>query len=61
MRPSNCHYLNFEGEIAIVIGRTARNIAYADAGHYIAGYSVAKLTSACTNSSAAPTPAPCFA
>ncbi len=41
VRPSNCHYLNFEGEIAIVIGRTARNIAYADAGHYIAGYSVA--------------------
>jgi 5-oxopent-3-ene-1,2,5-tricarboxylate decarboxylase / 2-hydroxyhepta-2,4-diene-1,7-dioate isomerase len=41
VRPSNCHYLNFEGEIAIVIGRTARNIAYTDAGHYIAGYSVA--------------------
>ena len=41
VRPSNCRYLNFEGEIAIVIGRTARNIAYADAGHYIAGYSVA--------------------
>ena len=41
VRPSNCHYLNFEGEIAIVIGRTARNIAYADAGHYIAGYTIA--------------------
>ncbi len=41
VRPSNCHYLNFEGEVAIVIGRTARNIAYADAGHYIAGYTIA--------------------
>jgi len=41
VRPSNCHYLNFEGEIAIVIGRTARNIAYADAAHYIAGYTIA--------------------
>jgi 5-oxopent-3-ene-1,2,5-tricarboxylate decarboxylase/2-hydroxyhepta-2,4-diene-1,7-dioate isomerase len=41
VRPSNCHYLNFEGEIAIVIGRTARNVSYADAGHYIAGYTIA--------------------
>jgi 5-oxopent-3-ene-1,2,5-tricarboxylate decarboxylase/2-hydroxyhepta-2,4-diene-1,7-dioate isomerase len=41
VRPSNCHYLNFEGEIAIVIGRTARNVNYADAGHYIAGYTIA--------------------
>jgi 5-oxopent-3-ene-1,2,5-tricarboxylate decarboxylase/2-hydroxyhepta-2,4-diene-1,7-dioate isomerase len=41
VRPSNCHFLNFEGEIAIVIGRTARNIAYADAAQYIAGYTVA--------------------
>ncbi len=41
VRPANCHYLNFEGEIAIVIGRTARNIAYADAAHYIAGYTIA--------------------
>ena len=41
VRPANCHYLNFEGEVAIVIGRTARNIGYADAGHYIAGYTIA--------------------
>jgi 5-oxopent-3-ene-1,2,5-tricarboxylate decarboxylase/2-hydroxyhepta-2,4-diene-1,7-dioate isomerase len=41
VRPSNCHYLNFEGEIAIVIGTTARNLSYADAGHYIAGYTIA--------------------
>ena len=41
VRPSNCKYLNFEGEVAIVIGRTARNIDLADAAQYIAGYSVA--------------------
>lgn len=41
VRPANCHYLNYEGEIAIIIGTTARNIALADAPHYIAGYSIA--------------------
>ncbi|MBW4029983.1 MAG: fumarylacetoacetate hydrolase family protein [Acidobacteria bacterium] len=41
VRPSNCRYLNYEGEVAIVIGRSARNIDVADAAHYIAGYSVA--------------------
>jgi 5-oxopent-3-ene-1,2,5-tricarboxylate decarboxylase/2-hydroxyhepta-2,4-diene-1,7-dioate isomerase len=41
VRPANCHYLNYEGEIAIVIGRTARNIELADAAHYIAGYTIA--------------------
>ncbi len=41
VRPSNCRYLNYEGEVAIVIGRTARNISLADAPHYIAGYTVA--------------------
>lgn len=41
VRPERCRWLNFEGEIAIVIGRTCRNISPADAGHYIAGYSVA--------------------
>jgi 5-oxopent-3-ene-1,2,5-tricarboxylate decarboxylase/2-hydroxyhepta-2,4-diene-1,7-dioate isomerase len=41
VRPANCHYLNYEGEIAIVIGRTARNIKLADAAHYIAGYTIA--------------------
>jgi 5-oxopent-3-ene-1,2,5-tricarboxylate decarboxylase/2-hydroxyhepta-2,4-diene-1,7-dioate isomerase len=41
VRPSNCKYLNYEGEIAIVIGRTARNITVADAPHYIAGYTIA--------------------
>jgi len=41
VRPSNCSWLNYEGEVAIVIGRTCRSIRYADAGDYIAGYTVA--------------------
>ena len=41
VRPSNCHYLNYEGEVAIVIGRTARAVAPDDAGEYIAGYTIA--------------------
>ncbi|GAA2146472.1 fumarylacetoacetate hydrolase family protein [Actinomadura napierensis] len=41
VRPERCKYLNYEGEIAIVIGRTARNIARDEAGDYIAGYTVA--------------------
>ena len=41
VRPSNCHYLNYEGEVAIVIGTRARNITVADAVHHIAGYTVA--------------------
>ena len=41
VRPENCQYLNYEGEIAIVIGRTCRNVAQADVGAYLAGYTVA--------------------
>jgi 5-oxopent-3-ene-1,2,5-tricarboxylate decarboxylase / 2-hydroxyhepta-2,4-diene-1,7-dioate isomerase len=41
VRPANCQYLNYEGEIAIVIGRACRNVALADVGAYIAGYTVA--------------------
>ena len=41
VRPSNCHWLNYEGEVAIVIGRTCRNVSYAEAGDYIAGYTIA--------------------
>ena len=41
VRPQRCEWLNFEGEIAIVIGRHCRNISPAEAGDYIAGYSVA--------------------
>ena len=41
VRPVGCEWLNYEGEIAIVIGRTCRNISPDEAGDYIAGYSVA--------------------
>ena len=41
VRPEGCQWLNYEGEIAIVIGKTCRNVSPADAGSYIAGYSVA--------------------
>ncbi|MBT2213390.1 MULTISPECIES: fumarylacetoacetate hydrolase family protein [Actinomadura] len=41
VRPERCKYLNYEGEIAIVIGRTARNVSPKEAGEYIAGYTVA--------------------
>ncbi len=40
VRPQGCKWLNFEGEIVIVIGRTARNISPAEAGDYIAGYTI---------------------
>jgi 5-oxopent-3-ene-1,2,5-tricarboxylate decarboxylase/2-hydroxyhepta-2,4-diene-1,7-dioate isomerase len=40
VRPANCKFLNYEGEVAIVIGRTARNISAAKAGEYIAGYTI---------------------
>jgi len=41
VRPPRCRYLNYEGEIAIVIGRECRHIAPDEAGAYIAGYTVA--------------------
>ena len=40
VRPEGCKWLNYEGEIVIVIGRTCRNIAPAEAADYIAGYTV---------------------
>jgi 5-oxopent-3-ene-1,2,5-tricarboxylate decarboxylase/2-hydroxyhepta-2,4-diene-1,7-dioate isomerase len=41
VRPAGCKWLNYEGEIAIVIGRTARNVSPAQAGDHILGYTVA--------------------
>ncbi len=41
VRPRGCRFLNYEGEIAIVIGRTTRNIRIADAHASIAGYTLA--------------------
>ena len=40
VRPTGCKWLNYEGEIVIVIGRTCRNVSPAEAGDYIAGYTV---------------------
>ncbi|UYN84836.1 MAG: fumarylacetoacetate hydrolase family protein [Microcella sp.] len=40
VRPAGCQWLNYEGEIVIVIGRTCRNVSPDEAGDYIAGYSV---------------------
>ena len=39
VRPAGCQWLNYEGEIVIIIGRTCRNVSPAAAGDYIAGYS----------------------
>ena len=41
VRPPRCRFLNYEGEIGIVIGRECRQIAPDDAAAYIAGYTVA--------------------
>jgi 5-oxopent-3-ene-1,2,5-tricarboxylate decarboxylase/2-hydroxyhepta-2,4-diene-1,7-dioate isomerase len=41
VRPPGCRYLNYEGEVAIVIGRTCRGITPSSAGSYIAGYTIA--------------------
>ncbi|MGQ0668192.1 MAG: fumarylacetoacetate hydrolase family protein [Actinomycetota bacterium] len=41
VRPERCRFLNYEGEIAIVIGRTCRNVSREEAGEYIAGYTIA--------------------
>ena len=41
VRPERCRYLNYEGEIAIVIGRPTRNVSVAEAYDHIAGYTIA--------------------
>ena len=40
VRPAGCKWLNYEGEIVIVIGKTCRNISPEEASEYIAGYTV---------------------
>jgi 5-oxopent-3-ene-1,2,5-tricarboxylate decarboxylase/2-hydroxyhepta-2,4-diene-1,7-dioate isomerase len=40
VRPDGCKWLNYEGEIVIVIGRTCRNVSPDEAGDYIAGYTI---------------------
>ncbi len=41
VRPASCRYLNYEEEVAIVIGRTCRGVTSAEAAGYIAGYTIA--------------------
>ena len=41
VRPEPCRWLNYEGEIAIVVGRHCRNVGRDEAGDYIAGYTIA--------------------
>lgn len=41
IRPRGCRFLNYEGEIAIVIGRECRNISQGEATRYIGGYTIA--------------------
>jgi 5-oxopent-3-ene-1,2,5-tricarboxylate decarboxylase / 2-hydroxyhepta-2,4-diene-1,7-dioate isomerase len=41
VRPERCEWLNFEGEIGIVIGRTTRNVSAVAAWDHIAGYTIA--------------------
>jgi 5-oxopent-3-ene-1,2,5-tricarboxylate decarboxylase/2-hydroxyhepta-2,4-diene-1,7-dioate isomerase len=40
IRPKGCQFLNYEGEIVLVVGRTARNISREEAAHYVMGYTV---------------------
>src|SRR5215469_11627751 len=40
VRPANCRYLNYEGEVAIVIGRTCRGVTPSQAADYILGYTI---------------------
>ncbi|MFE9004619.1 fumarylacetoacetate hydrolase family protein [Streptomyces sp. NPDC007875] len=41
VRPEGCKWLNYEGEVAIVIGKTTRNIAPEQVAEHIAGYTIA--------------------
>ena len=41
VRPPRCRYLNYEGEIAIVIGERCKHIAPEEAGASILGYTIA--------------------
>jgi len=41
VRPKGCKWLNYEGEVAIVIGKRCRNVSQVEAGEYIAGYTIA--------------------
>jgi 5-oxopent-3-ene-1,2,5-tricarboxylate decarboxylase/2-hydroxyhepta-2,4-diene-1,7-dioate isomerase len=40
-RPPGCRFLNYEGEVAVVIGRRCRGVSLDGALEYVAGYTVA--------------------
>jgi 5-oxopent-3-ene-1,2,5-tricarboxylate decarboxylase / 2-hydroxyhepta-2,4-diene-1,7-dioate isomerase len=40
-RPANCKYLNYEGELAVVVGAPMRGVGPDDIWHYLAGFTVA--------------------
>jgi 5-oxopent-3-ene-1,2,5-tricarboxylate decarboxylase/2-hydroxyhepta-2,4-diene-1,7-dioate isomerase len=40
-RPADATFMHYECELAVVIGRSAKNVARADAMNYVAGYTVA--------------------
>jgi 5-oxopent-3-ene-1,2,5-tricarboxylate decarboxylase/2-hydroxyhepta-2,4-diene-1,7-dioate isomerase len=41
VRPHGCRFLNYEGEVAVVIGRRCRGVSVAEALDYVRGYTVA--------------------
>lgn len=41
VRPRGCRYLNYEGEVALIVGRRMKRVAEADALEYVDAYSVA--------------------
>lgn len=41
LKPADCGYLNYEGEYAVVIGRTCRNVTPDEAWEYIDGFCAA--------------------
>ena len=41
VRPHGCRFLNYEGEVAVVIGRRCRGVSVAEALDYVRGYIVA--------------------
>ncbi len=41
LRPADCQYLNYEGEIAAIVGKPMRNVAREDTWSYLAGFAPA--------------------
>jgi 5-oxopent-3-ene-1,2,5-tricarboxylate decarboxylase / 2-hydroxyhepta-2,4-diene-1,7-dioate isomerase len=41
LKPADCQYLNYEGEYAVVVSKTCRNVVPDEAWDYIAGFSPA--------------------